>query len=370
MKILQKYKSYVLFQKCKINMKKVIAFTIVFVFLLSLSFVSIKISQGYEENLAYLYVKSNNESGYSDIQEAIDSANDGDTIFVYSGTYNGSIVVNKSLTIIGEDKNTTIIDSHTFGDVLTIVNDWVNISGFTIQNGQKTDWTEEEYIYINAGIRITSNHVSINQNIITNNTYGIYVENGENNKIISNHIFDNGKGIRLSGLNNTIYKNNITNNNKFFISNISNVSSFEENNYGLYLVSAYNNTITENSVSNHIGKGIMISLLSSNNSIYKNNFINNSINAFDDSNNSWDDGEFGNYWSDYTGKDKNEDKIGDTPYLIPGGENKDNCPLMEPYKEFKINKGSLYYMLILGTILAIIFLIPIAIYWYKTYLKR
>lgn len=47
--------------------------------------------------------------------------------------------------------------------------------------------------------------------------------------------------------------------------------------------------------------------------------------------NSWDNGEEGNYWSDYTGEDLDGNEIGDTPYLIPDkGKATDNYPLMKP----------------------------------------
>jgi hypothetical protein len=45
----------------------------------------------------------------------------------------------------------------------------------------------------------------------------------------------------------------------------------------------------------------------------------------------FDNGTFGNYYSDYTGKDDNNDGVGDTPYFI-GGTLQDNYPLIEPSK--------------------------------------
>ena len=58
-----------------------------------------------------LYVGGNGPNNYTSIQAAINDALDGDTVFIYSWTYyEYEIVVEKSISIIGEDKNTTIID--------------------------------------------------------------------------------------------------------------------------------------------------------------------------------------------------------------------------------------------------------------------
>jgi parallel beta-helix repeat protein len=63
--------------------------------------------------------------------------------------------------------------------------------------------------------------------------------------------------------------------------------------------------------------------------VYSNNFIMNSVQAYDDGGNAWDGGLVtgGNYWSDYSGLDEDDDGIGDTPYQIDGGS-QDNYPLM------------------------------------------
>ena len=53
-----------------------------------------------------LYVGGNGSGNYSNIQDAINDANNGYTIFVFNGTYNENIVVNKSISLIGEDVDT------------------------------------------------------------------------------------------------------------------------------------------------------------------------------------------------------------------------------------------------------------------------
>jgi parallel beta-helix repeat protein len=85
-----------------------------------------------------------------------------------------------------------------------------------------------------------------------------------------------------------------------------------------------------------------------NNKIYGNNFDYNSENAVvpfirNSPVNIWDNGTIGNYWSDYTGVDRNRDDIGDTPYKLTNTyrdyqqdkdvtmeAGKDNYPLMAP----------------------------------------
>jgi parallel beta-helix repeat protein len=161
------------------------------------------------------------------------------------------------------------------------------------------------------------NNNTIFGNNISNNKIGLYLlDKSSTNTINNNKIYNNqyiGFLIGYECENNTVLKNNIVNN-KIGIDIRSN-----------------QNLIFKNSITNN-DLGINITHHSFN-KIYHNNFINNSRNAYDGRNNTWDNGypSGGNYWDDYTGNDSNGDGIGDTPYPIPGGNNSDRYPLMEPY---------------------------------------
>ncbi|HEC76654.1 MAG TPA: hypothetical protein ENI33_05305 [Thermoplasmatales archaeon] len=105
-----------------------------------------------------------------------------------------------------------------------------------------------------------------------------------------------------------------------------------EKEYGIKLNKANNTIIRCNLINNTYG----IYSHGNFNLIYMNNFIENSLNAFDDGNNTWYDeiNEKGNYWHDYNGTDADADGIGDIPYNISGGENKDFYPLIDPIDLF------------------------------------
>lgn len=90
--------------------------------------------------------------------------------------------------------------------------------------------------------------------------------------------------------------------------------------------------ISNNNIKNNL-LGINIGSNSNNNSIYNNNFLGNSLHAYDLGNNYWDAGNIigGNYWDNYTGIDENKDDIGDTPYYLSGGYATDQYPLINPF---------------------------------------
>ncbi|UCE39138.1 MAG: right-handed parallel beta-helix repeat-containing protein [Thermoplasmata archaeon] len=99
---------------------------------------------------------------FTSIQEAIDNAKDGNTVYVYSGTYFEHLTISKSIILMGEDRDTVIIDGQGYGKVIYLTGDNVRISGFTIQNGEYGIYCDE------------SDSTKITYNIIRDYDYGLY----------------------------------------------------------------------------------------------------------------------------------------------------------------------------------------------------
>ena len=211
---------------------------------------------------------------YPTIQEAINHATDGDTIFVYNETYYEHVVIDKSLSLVGEDRHSTIIDGGGTGSVISVTANNVNINGFTIQNSGSTS--------SDSGIYVISSGNNISRNTITNNKNGIYLYYSNSNTVSDNNIYSNNwYGIYLYYSNsNTVSDNNIYSNYNdgiyLYYSNSNTVSdnSAYSNNNGIYLYCSSSNVIFDNNVSNN-DCGIWISQLSNSNVISGNNLPSN-----------------------------------------------------------------------------------------------
>jgi len=302
-----------------------------------------------------IYVGGNGPDNYSAIQDAVDSANPGDTVYVYddSAPYYENIIIDKTLNLIGENKNTTVIDGMMSGDAAIYISaEKVNISGFLINNSHPAGIDiHSKYTNISGnnifenilcGIICYSNENMIfGNNIISNLVYGIFFTDGSSyNIVLNNNISFNHNGIEEAGSYNTFSDNIITFNDGRGInigeygSNTISGNLLSNNLWGIYVHSG-NNLFYNNNFVNNYGEGVFIRF-AYNNKFFHNNFINNTdgnaveVNCM---NTIWDDGypSGGNYWNDYEGKDRNGDGIGDTPYYIPESGNKDRYPLMQPW---------------------------------------
>jgi len=287
-------------------------------------------------------VDDDGPADFQGIQEAINAANQGDTIFVLSGTYYENIVLNKSVAIIGESKETTIIDGSETGTVVYVNHHNIQISRFTIQrsgtqafdSGIFLSRTENITVDTNSiinnrdGIRTqTPGSVVLKENVLTNNTIGIEIVYSSNVRVQSNRVVNSAHyGISLWHSNvSTVTENTVINDGYNGIRvassncNIISQNIIANNNQGIRLGNAHGNTIYHNAVSNNTMQVVLDEPF----------------------NNEWDDGypSGGNYWSDYTGTDKysgtyqnetGDDGLGDTPYVIDEN-NQDNYPLMKPW---------------------------------------
>jgi parallel beta-helix repeat protein len=153
------------------------------------------------------------------ISWAIGNATEGDTVFVKSGVYDEVLVIDKSLSLVGENQETTIINGHNKGPVVYIRKDEVNISGFTILNGDTPASRSSSAQYFPystrlAGIHILSaSHCNVTNNKIMNSGCGIWlVENANYNQIVGNDIINNSNGIKIDkSASNTLRENYIMN---------------------------------------------------------------------------------------------------------------------------------------------------------------
>jgi parallel beta-helix repeat protein len=248
----------------------------------------------------------NTTFNYDTIQQAIDSALtvNGNTIYVDNGTYREHVVVNKSLSIIGEDSRNTVIDGNGTGTAVSVEANNVTVESFTIRNSSE------------SGVRLTGgNYAQIQRNNITSNYCGVNVSSSYN-VIFNNDVSRNQYcGVSITSGGNTILENNIT-----------------SNNYGVCVNS---------------------SQTSGGNVIYHNNLNNTHQAVTNQAAGLWND-EYtsgGNYWSDYNGTDifsgvsqtqSGSDGVGDTAYTIDAN-NTDLYPLTRPFL-----KGPRYLTVISG----------------------
>jgi parallel beta-helix repeat protein len=169
---------------------------------------------------------------FQTIQEAIDNAVAGDTVFVRVGTYYEHVVVNQTVSLLGEDVSTTIVDGSGTGHVFAVEKDGVTITGFTVQHSGA--------ILGNAGLWLNNVSLcSVSENRIRDNFAGIWLDGASGNRITANEIFANADdGIVFNhSHNNTISENHIALHEYF----------------GIVMNWSHNNTISGNNVTLTIG---------------------------------------------------------------------------------------------------------------------
>jgi parallel beta-helix repeat protein len=207
------------------------------------------------------------------IQSAIDNSNVayGDSIEVWNGTYNETVVLDKRLRIYSRDgANDTVVDARGSRNAITIKADSCTVEGFMA--------TGSGHYPGDAGIKVESNGNIIANNICCANNYdGISLSDSSNNTISNNTCYENLRiGIYLwNSANNIITNNEIgymnwdgislsdSSDNRIMNNNVSkNIDS------GIDLFNSGNNSISKNYCYGNNGKGICLADCS-------NNFIRN-----------------------------------------------------------------------------------------------
>jgi len=298
----------------------------------------------YNDFIPILILGSDNFISENVIQRRIQSGY-GRFIDVLSG-HNNAILENKFIQD-SQEGDTGILAGITIYDS----------SGNTIESNTFTDLTGGGIFVGATGICVSSNNVIVNNNISASES-GINIH-GRNNKIEDNSIVGVQTGIDLTySYNNVVANNSISRigimhgirmchssnnsiiNNQISVddsggiyiwrlskNNILQGNTISSTEHGIFVFySSDNNVINGNVVSSN-SKSIVIDSCSGN--IIHSNSFNANNEPYDDGENRWDYNNKGNYWSDYTGQDLNEDNIGDESYTIrPNGV--DNYPLIDP----------------------------------------
>ncbi|KYK33784.1 MAG: hypothetical protein AYK22_06105 [Thermoplasmatales archaeon SG8-52-3] len=276
-----------------------------------------------------------NLEGYNNNIESNSFLNDG--LYVCTSIYNNIVdnTVNGKSLVYLENESNMIIDSNA-GQIILI-----NCNEITIKNLNIIDTHIGIILIKSNNCLITSNQINSNikngidlyrssyneikDNYLSNNEIGIFILNSDDDNTIAGNTITTNEfyGIVLSSSNNNVIRNN---------------EIESHNGYGINLITSKDNSITSNNISdNNLGIAIL-STGSYGNEIYHNNFLNNDQNAHDNSDigNTWDDGTYGNYWSDYRekypdAKKKTKEGIWDTPYEITGRDNIDYRPLIKQW---------------------------------------
>jgi parallel beta-helix repeat protein len=243
---------------------------------------------------------NNTDHTFSSIQDAINHAQENDSIVLNNGTYSETLTINKSINLysLTLDPRDVIIESNDSSvPVIYVLSNNVKINGITMA-GQKDRRPTAGILIDNAnnlqiqnnliantqdGLYIThssGNHIQ-NNTIISNTEHGIYLLDSILNNLKSNNIHDNKRGLYLDeSEKNTIADNKINNNHIYGIAlrkssrNTITQNQLTLNNIGLALTSSDKNTIFGNNASENKQDGLHL-WLSNSNSVTENIFAEN-----------------------------------------------------------------------------------------------
>ncbi|HLN88947.1 MAG TPA: right-handed parallel beta-helix repeat-containing protein, partial [Candidatus Binatia bacterium] len=300
---------------------------------------------------------------YPTIQQAVDRAKAGETVYVKAGNYNGAVEISKPLALIGENNKAVINDWVINGKAAILVtSNNVTISGMTIDNPTYTTmWTKKRGIHL-----LGANNCTITNNIVrhcdSGTAEGIWLYQSKNNLIAGNTVENGSIGISIgASTDNQIVNNTLRDINEASIyiyqsSGNTVISNILENDaIGFKISDANNNSFLANNIlcyAQAINFNVdydSYSTTDNGNLFIHNNFFASTPypyvrvsqnllgNPLDTQfsvigTNYFDNGQEGNFYSRYSGKDANRDGVGDVAYgLSLVGNFSDNYPLMSTW---------------------------------------
>ena len=241
------------------------------------------------------------------IQDALDAANDGDIIKVLPGDYKEDLVIDKSVTLMNDNRSCCVIISSTQSNyIIDITASSVSLEGFTIEDQTNTSH-RKAVIHIQSGandVAIINNLFNLSANgyivhvdgaddsIISTNTAivgsrGLKITNSNSNNVYENQIENctRDAGIHLSSSNNNQIEKNTLRNNEYGVvlqnsnyNTIKNNTIYENDVTGIMIESSDSNTILFNDIYSNIINGIQFS--GSNNIIHSNNIYSNNVGVY------------------------------------------------------------------------------------------
>jgi len=148
--------------------------------------------------------------GTGSLQRAIDEAAPGDHLLLQDGVYTGSVVIDRSLQLLG--RPASIIDGEGTGRVITVAAPDVVVRGVTVKNSGTSLATEDSGIFITRD----GDRALIEGNQLQHNLIGIYLKGPDNAVVRSNdivgstdpHVNDRGNGVQLWNTPGSVVENN------------------------------------------------------------------------------------------------------------------------------------------------------------------
>jgi len=206
--------------------------------------------------------------GTGSLQQAIEQAGSGDRLLLQDGMYTGSIVIDRSLQLLG--KSASIIDGEGVGRVVTVAAPDVVVRGVTVQNSGTSLATEDSGIFVTSD----GDRALIEDNQLQHNLIGIYLKGPDNavvrrNNIIGStdpHVNDRGNGVQLWNTPGSVVEDNdirfgrdgifvTTSRNNIFHGN-----RLRDLRFAIHYMYANDSKVSDNySIGNHVGYALMYS---------------------------------------------------------------------------------------------------------------